>query len=294
MGERLEPQSNQIREAAKWLIGSFAAVGAALIAGSQLSNIGKLPVCYSDSIQCARLWVAGGGAVTALLGVMWAVWTGVQLLTPVRSQEGDLKQHWTEGTPIYKYFKTNPAQLQGFQDFDQMEQAERDAYKAFEKLNAPHGEEDAADVADTEQDLDVAEAVLKDVLSRADDVLTIANHVQYVHYFRKTALKRLMFAAGLAATGIVAFSWAANPPMGFGSASLRRVSLVGADLSGANLRNIDLTEAVLVEADLTGADLTGADLTGADLTDVVWSETTCPDGTNSDDALSSCENHLRP
>ena len=49
VGQRLQAQDDAIREAAKWLVGSFAAVGAALIAGSQLSSIGHLPVCAPGS-----------------------------------------------------------------------------------------------------------------------------------------------------------------------------------------------------------------------------------------------------
>jgi len=36
----------------------------------------------------------------------------------------------------------------------------------------------------------------------------------------------------------------------------------------------------------------GADLTGADLSNVIWSNTICPDGTNSDDNGDTCVNNL--
>jgi uncharacterized protein YjbI with pentapeptide repeats len=75
-----------------------------------------------------------------------------------------------------------------------------------------------------------------------------------------------------------------------------------ANLAGANLNGADLTNASVYHADLTSADLvnaglsygnldyanfTTANLTGADLrysedTGATWSDTTCPDGTNSD------------
>ena len=45
-------------------------------------------------------------------------------------------------------------------------------------------------------------------------------------------------------------------------------------------------------ADLRDADLGNADLSGADLTGVDWYNTTCPDGTNSDDNGNTCENNL--
>ena len=38
----------------------------------------------------------------------------------------------------------------------------------------------------------------------------------------------------------------------------------------------------LQEANLTDANLSGASLVGANLNKVTWSNTTCPDGTNSD------------
>jgi len=51
------------------------------------------------------------------------------------------------------------------------------------------------------------------------------------------------------------------------------------------------------QADLTGANLTGANLVSAVLDRVIWSNTTCPDGTNSDLADgdgSTCLSNLQP
>jgi streptogramin lyase len=63
--------------------------------------------------------------------------------------------------------------------------------------------------------------------------------------------------------------------------------LDGANLEGANLHGVDLSGADLSRADLTGANLHGATLTGAK-----WSNTTCPDGTNSDNDGGTCANNL--
>jgi hypothetical protein len=211
-GQRLEVQDNQIREAAKWLVGSFAAVGASLIAGSQLSSIGKLPVCAPSSVECTRLWIAVVGAVGALVGVVWAVWTGVALLAPPRLQVGDLKTHWKSRGPIYLYFQANRAQLQGFADFDEMDALEKDAYSKFDQLNSQMQDIEGARREQLDRELDDAESLLSDILGRSDDVVAIANHVHYVHFFREEALKRLIAAAAVTAIGIVAFAWAANPP----------------------------------------------------------------------------------
>ena len=69
-------------------------------------------------------------------------------------------------------------------------------------------------------------------------------------------------------------------------------NLSGADLMDADLRFADLRYANLNNANLNNADLTGADLIYADLTSVYWYDTTCPDGTNSDDNGYNCRNNL--
>ena len=58
--------------------------------------------------------------------------------------------------------------------------------------------------------------------------------------------------------------------------------LTGAYLKGANLTGANLSNAYLNSANLTDANLTNANLTDANLTDITWSNTKCPDGTNSD------------
>jgi CSLREA domain-containing protein len=74
-------------------------------------------------------------------------------------------------------------------------------------------------------------------------------------------------------------------------------TLAGGNLSGKLLRGCDLAGSTLVGADLTSADLTDASLRYANLsasvlTGVVWANTTCPDGTNSDANGGTCVGHL--
>lgn len=91
-------------------------------------------------------------------------------------------------------------------------------------------------------------------------------------------------------------------------ADLTSVDFSGADLTGATLDDTYLysvafdgadvadasfTGATLIFNDFTGADLTGASLDQADLLQFpVWSNTICPDGTNSDDDGGTCANDL--
>jgi hypothetical protein len=77
------------------------------------------------------------------------------------------------------------------------------------------------------------------------------------------------------------------------NANLNEADLSGADLSFANLSGANFNQADLSDANLTGANLTGANLNQANLAGVIWSNTTCPDGTNSTaSAPETCIGHL--
>jgi uncharacterized protein YjbI with pentapeptide repeats len=99
--------------------------------------------------------------------------------------------------------------------------------------------------------------------------------------FRDASLARVTWRHG-GATGAI-----------FENADLHRADLRwtvfnAAEFTGANLRYARLNGADLSRADLTGARLGHA--TG--LSSVIWSDTTCPDGTNSDANGGTCLGHL--
>jgi Alpha/beta hydrolase domain/Pentapeptide repeats (8 copies) len=74
--------------------------------------------------------------------------------------------------------------------------------------------------------------------------------------------------------------------------NLKGVVLTGANLAGANLIGAALQGANLQGANLTNANLGGATSKGASLGGVTWSNTVCPDGTNSDADGNTCLGHL--
>ncbi|HET8658653.1 MAG TPA: pentapeptide repeat-containing protein [Micromonosporaceae bacterium] len=281
----LERANDRIRGAAKWLIASAAAVGAALIAGSQLSSIGKLDVGLPTTVDLARLWVASAGAAIGLAGVVYAVWTAVQLLLPKLVLVDDLDAAWQGGdpklAPVVRYFRRNRKYLQGFDSPGELI-TERSRLIA-ERAQAGGGQPQHAEGEQTAE----LDALIADIDARIGAVEDLAAHVALRADFEAT-LRRLMSAAIVVALGIVAFAWAANPPTRpVPGADLRNSRLVDAFLRDADLRN-----ARLDNADLTRADLTGADLSGASIAGVVWRDTTCPDGTNSDTNGGSCAGHL--
>ena len=128
------------------------------------------------------------------------------------------------------------------------------------------------------------------------------------------AVASAAFADGAASVDTVAVydeafrdgSEAALVATGVFSTELSGMDLSGMDLTHANLSGMDLSGADLSGAVLVNANLKGADLTGADLTDVVWTQATCPNGTEVtglnydyaeskgwlDDYVWSCEDHL--
>jgi uncharacterized protein YjbI with pentapeptide repeats len=75
-------------------------------------------------------------------------------------------------------------------------------------------------------------------------------------------------------------------------ATLTGARLTSAQMEGANLTSAGLDNATLTHANLTNADMDLAALTGARLRGVTWSNTTCPDGTNSDNDRDTCVNNL--
>jgi phospholipase C len=76
-------------------------------------------------------------------------------------------------------------------------------------------------------------------------------------------------------------------------AFLEHTDFAGSSLEGANLQGANLTkEANLTNANLAGANLKGAHMSGALLSGAKWSDTTCPDGTNSNSDGGSCTGHL--
>jgi uncharacterized protein YjbI with pentapeptide repeats len=75
-------------------------------------------------------------------------------------------------------------------------------------------------------------------------------------------------------------------------ATVNDANLTGANLTGATLNDAILTGATLTGANLTGATLNDANLSDADISGVIWSDTTCVNGTNSNNDDGTCANDL--
>lgn len=69
-------------------------------------------------------------------------------------------------------------------------------------------------------------------------------------------------------------------------------SLSTANFTNTNATNTNFSNANLVNIQFNGTNLTGANLTGTQRDGVTWTNTTCPDGTNSDNNGNTCEGHF--
>jgi hypothetical protein len=206
----------RIRETTKWLIGVYAAVGAALIAGSQLSDIGQLPACLGFSIECSRLWLAVAGLILALLAVAIAINTAVRVLVWQDMTLARIIKDWEQGerSHVRQFFNENPALLQGFLDPNDISKQEDEAFREFDELDARARNSDVTEKErlDIEQELTRHEARLSNMLAREEAFVAVANSIALTSYFRRTMLRWLLVCAGLAAVGVALFSWAVNAP----------------------------------------------------------------------------------
>jgi uncharacterized protein YjbI with pentapeptide repeats len=86
----------------------------------------------------------------------------------------------------------------------------------------------------------------------------------------------------------------------FTGANIRESGFANTNFTNANFTNVSATQVSFPNSNLTNANFTGANLQYSDgmntatRTGVTWSNTICPDGTNSDNNGNTCEGHLTP
>ena len=154
--------------------------------------------------------------------------------------------------------------------------------KAWAKLQQARGEGDGKAIAEAQTEFD-------DMQDQTAAVLAVAQYQVLQAKFR-TVMHRLSLGVVVGAVGLGLFAWAANPPDPVPPSAI----LSGANLTNSDLRDADLSGVDLTDANLTRANLSGATMTGTKLKGVHWSDTTCPDGSNSDADGDTCLGHLGP
>ncbi len=186
---------DRIRDTAKWLIGAYAAVGTALIAGLQLTGLGKVE-------QDERLAVAVVGAAVALLAVLIGIGKVAKVLAPVTVERSDLARC----SKVDQMVKATPSLLKGqAPDLATLQDQYGSALADYQtKREAARAEE--AKKPEAEQ----AYKRLMSLHGPLDRLRKMALFEKVQQSFSDA--KRWLAGAGVAtAAGVIAFAWAANP-----------------------------------------------------------------------------------
>jgi hypothetical protein len=172
---------DRYRDLAKYLVGIFAAIGGLLIAGTQLSSLGKLS--WDD--HAARLLVAVAALALSVLAVVVIVGRAVSILRPIEMTLEDV-----------------------IADPERLAAANRRTW-LFSGLD------NVTDVGLLPRlsRADVSEARQQVVQAVISDVVIDASYREASRRFDKAAKPMLAWAV-VGACAIALFAWAANPPDG--------------------------------------------------------------------------------
>lgn len=213
-GNPLARAADRIREAAKWLIVSFAAVGVTLYGGLQLASIGKL-----SSDEPARLAAAGIGIFLGLVGLTIAIAAASSVVTKSYASLRWLR-HLPPADSIRMNIEGDRSLLGGYENLDRLaceiESAQQRRQNAYEARYAPEPANETADqrnarAAASNKELELAEKWTASLKNIEANVLNTASFIRVASAYEKA--RRAMFAgAGIAAIGIALFAWGANPP----------------------------------------------------------------------------------
>jgi hypothetical protein len=292
--DRFGAAAKESREAAKWLVAGFGAIGAALVAGTQLSSIGTIQ-------DPARLFVAiaavsvGLGAAAAGAGItMWVLLPGYTSLSDVANEERAGRRR-TNFAYYGDVLTKSPDVGEGYARAVAGPGGLLDQFQTALDLRASRYQEyletfttDAQDRSAKRRVFRVANVRAKELGRVALNVVTVAGYRRVNRGARPWVVAIVLLALVIGAS-LAVFAWAANPAdaeSAGSSVSLRGVVLSGADLSGRDLTNVDFEGATLADVNLRGAKLDEETLGN-----VVWQDVICPDGVASG-AAGTCLGHL--
>lgn len=191
--------ADRIRETAKWLTVSLATLGGILIAGSQLSDIGKLQPSSSRFVVA----VVGGGtaAAAAVIILAFTIWVAT---TPAVS----LKQLATRPPAGLGDTLSDSRFLDGRNRVTELDDAYRAALDArnvaFATLRRHDSDENRAAAA-------AADAEVVSLNGIVSSLLEVVTYMRLSYRWRRAGIALLALGV-LAAAGIGTFAWAANPP----------------------------------------------------------------------------------
>jgi hypothetical protein len=190
---RVTAAIDYLRGNVKWTLVAFGAIGTTLLAGSQLSNLGKFE--YNDP----RLIVALSCAIAALFAAAFAIYSALKVAFTGYTEFYHLDQTATD------HIEDNPALLEGYATVAALREAYKDAVaKRHAELIAE--EKDPQAIDSNQYWFEYLDTLVDHVVAyaRYDSIRTQA----------KRSRAQMTGASIVAAIGLVGFAWAANPPAG--------------------------------------------------------------------------------
>jgi len=181
-----------LRATAKWILTSFAAVGALLVGTLQLSSVGKL----TGDVPVERAAAAVGGVALAALGIGIAIWFTSTVLAPALNsfRTADREPYVTRDV-------LGDRELVGV-TYAELKTSIKEADEALTKA-AAKGVDDPA--------YKTAQAMREDWETSKGLALTaIGSELLWRRYQR--ARLAVMCAIALITAGLLGFAWGANPP----------------------------------------------------------------------------------
>jgi hypothetical protein len=199
-GSGLSKAADRLRETTKWLIAAFAAIGATLVAGSQLSNVGSLIPGHE-----VRFAIAIVGVLVAFVGVALAIYYALNVAVAGSVSLGELARR-NATDPLKNRIETDPALMAGNPSLATLNSDYVAAMTARKQRYAAYLADDT--LLDQAK---MADAHARFASDTVQSILEVANFGDVAQAF-KTARGPLFLGAVIAALGVVVFAAAANPP----------------------------------------------------------------------------------
>jgi hypothetical protein len=188
-----------LRESAKWLIGAYAAVGAVIIAGLQLTSLGKIE-------DHTRFWVAVLTAGAALVAVVIGIYVVSRVLAPAEVEDSDVDAAEHRVREDRSVLKGRAQTARDLQEKYQQALNDREEYrKAISAATVVDGEKQAAK--------EHAAAAQEEVATLLEPLEAIRRRLVFENVQRRygEAKRVLAVVAGVVVASVIAFAWAANP-----------------------------------------------------------------------------------
>lgn len=205
----LDRGADRLRDSAKWLVASFGAAAAVVLAGINFSSIGSLRPDAPDF----RFPAAVAGSVLALAGILGALVASMSLASASTVTVDDLRRspkRWDWSLDAARRtIAADPVLAPWDQDFTKLAASYEAAHRDWENELRLWVESTELDADNTL--LDRATHRLNELVALVGQLLETASFLRLQHSFRifRFVIGGCLLAAGVGAVLVV---WAANPP----------------------------------------------------------------------------------